>query len=118
MEENNLTIRDVIYRDMDALIMAKLKKDGNITLDHLIDIASYLAASLFRLRWKQKGELSDEEIGIVLGNIGDFCHEHFGDNFTQSDYDKIVKISQLLLQKPTFDDDSKTFFEEITKANK
>lgn len=117
MEENKLTIRDVIYRDMDALIMAKLKNDENISLDDLIDIASYLAASLFRIRWQQKGELTEEEVSIVLGNIGDFCHEHFGENFTQNDYDKIVKISQLLLQKPTFDEDSKTFFEEITKAN-
>ena len=117
MEEKELTIRDVIFRDMDTLIMAKLKNDGKISIDDLIDIASYLAASLFRTRWLQKGELSTEEVEVVLGNIGDFCNEHFGENFTQSDYDKIVKISQLLLQKPTFDDDSKTFFEEITKAN-
>jgi len=117
MEEKELTIRDVIFRDMDTLIMAKLKNDGKISIDDLIDIASYLAASLFRTRWFQKGELSTEEVEVVLGNIGDFCNEHFGENFTQSDYDKIVKISQLLLQKPTFDDDSKTFFEEITKAN-
>ena len=115
MEENNLTIRDVIYRDLDTLITAKLKNDGNISIDDLIDITSYLAASLFRARWHQKGELTQEEVSVVLGNIGDFCHEHFGDAFTQNDYDKIVKISQLLLQKPTFDDDSQSFFENILK---
>lgn len=117
MAEENLTIKDVIYRDMDALIMAKLKDGNNISIDDLIDISSYLAASLFRSRWKQKGELDNEEVNIILGNIGDFCNEHFGEYFTQKDFDKIVKISQLLLQKPTFDDDSKTFFEEILKAN-
>lgn len=117
MAEENLTIRDVIYRDMDTLIMAKLKDGKNISIDDLIDISSYLAASLFRTRWQQKGELSGEEVNVVLGNIGDFCNDHFGEYFTQNDFDKIVKISQLLLQKPTFDDDSKTFFEEILKAN-
>lgn len=117
MEENKLTIRDVIYRDLDAMIMAKLRRDQNITIDDLIDMASYLAASLYRARWKQKGELSQDEVNVILGNIGDFCHDHFVDQFTKSDFDKIVKISQLLLQKPTFDDDSKTFFEDILKAN-
>ncbi len=115
MEEKNITIKDIIYRDMDALIMAKLNDGENISIDDLIDIASYLAASLFRTRWKQKGELADEEINVVLGNIGNFCHEHFGEYFTQNDFDKIVKISQLLLQKPTFDDDSESFFKEILK---
>lgn len=115
MEEKELTIRDVIYRDMDAMIMAKLKNDSKISIDDLIDISSYLAAGLFRSRWKQKGELTESEVSVVLGNIGDFCFEHFGENFTQKDFDKIVKISQLLLQKPTFDDDSQTFFEDILK---
>ena len=41
--------------------------------------------------------------------------KHFGEYFTQQDFDKIVKISQLLLQKPTFDNDSKEFFDEILK---
>lgn len=115
MEEKNITIKDVIYRDMDALITAKLRHGENISIDDLIDIGSYLAASLFRSRWNQKGELANEEVNVVIGNIGDFCKEHFGENFTQNDFDKIVTISQLLLQKPTFDDDSKTFFEEILK---
>jgi len=116
MEEKEITIKDIIYRDMDILITAKLKDGKNISIDNLIDIAAYLAASLFRTRWNQKGELTNEEINIVLGNIGDFCNEHFGEYFTQNDFDKIVKISQLLLQKPTFDDDSKMFFEEIIKG--
>jgi hypothetical protein len=114
-KNNNITIKDVIYREMDSLITAKLKDGENISIDDLIDIGSYLAASLFRARWKQKGELAPEEINVVLGNIGDFCNEHFGDYFTQNDFDKIVKISQLLLQKPTFDDDSESFFHEILK---
>lgn len=117
MAEQELTIKDVIYRDLDLLITAKLKEGENISMDDLIDITSYLAASLFRTRWNQKGELSAEEINIVLGNIGNFCKEHFGEFFTQNDFDKVVKISQLLLQKPTFDEDSKTFFEDILKAN-
>lgn len=115
MEERQITIKDVIYRDMDQLIMAKLNGGENISIDDLIDIGSYLAASLFRSRWKQKGELAEEEVNIVLGNIGDFCHENFRDFFTQNDFDKIVKISQLLLQKPTFDDDSESFFYDILK---
>ena len=117
MEEKELTIKDIIYRDLDTLIMAKLKDGDNISINDLIDITSYLAASLFRTRWQQKGELTEEEVNIVLGNIGEFCHEHFGEFFTQSDFDKIVQISQLLLQKPTFDDDSKEFFDKILKAN-
>ncbi|MGU9938054.1 hypothetical protein F0358_13790 [Empedobacter brevis] len=116
MENKELTIRDVIYRDMDTLIMAKLRNGSNISMNDLIDISSYLAASLFRERWKQKGELNEEEVNIVLGNIGDFCNEHFGEHFKQEDFDKIVKISQLLLQKPTFDSDSQEFFETILKA--
>ncbi len=116
MEEKELTIRDIIYRDMDTLISAKLQNNGNISMDDLIDISSYLAASLFRTRWQQKGELSQEEVNVVLGNIGDFCHEHFGEYFSQNDFDKIVKISQLLLQKPTFDDESKEYFEKILKS--
>lgn len=116
MEEKELTIRDIIYRDMDTLISAKLQNNGNISMDDLIDISSYLAASLFRTRWQQKGELSQEEVNVVLGNIGDFCHEHFGEYFSQNDFDKIVKISQLLLQKPTFDDESKEYFENILKS--
>ncbi len=116
MENKELTIRDVIYRDMDTLIMAKLHNGSNISMNDLIDISSYLAASLFRERWKQKGELNEEEVNIVLGNIGDFCNEHFGEYFKQEDFDKIVKISQLLLQKPTFDSDSQEFFETILKA--
>lgn len=116
MEEKELTIRDVIYHDMDTLIMAKLQNGGNISIDDLIDISSYLAASLFRTRWQQKGELSKEEVNVVLGNIGDFCHEHFGEYFSQNDFDKIAKISQLLLQKPTFDDESKEYFENILKT--
>lgn len=115
MEERQITIKDVIYRDMDQLIMAKLNGGENISIDDLIDIGSYLAASLFRTRWKQKGELADEEVNIVLGNIGEFCHENFGEFFTQNDFNKIVKISQLLLQKPTFDDDAESFFQEILK---
>ena len=115
MKDKQITIRDVIYRDMDRLIMAKLNGGENISIDDLIDIASYLAASLFRSRWKQKGELTEEEVNVVLGNIGDFCHQNFGNFFTQNDFDKIVKISQLLLQKPTFDDDSESFFEAIIK---
>ena len=50
MENKDLTIREVIYRDMDTLIMAKLKNGSNISIDDLIDISSYLAASLFRER--------------------------------------------------------------------
>jgi hypothetical protein len=117
MEEKELTIRDVIYRDMDTLVMSKLRNGDNISINDLIDISSYLAASLFRQRWNQKGELATEEVNVVLGNIGDFCNDHFGEYFTQEDFDKIVKISQLLLQKPTFDNDSKEFFEEILKNN-
>ncbi|CAM3423329.1 hypothetical protein NZD85_02415 [Empedobacter stercoris] len=116
MENKELTIREVIYRDMDTMIMAKLRNGSNISIDDLIDISSYLAASLFRERWKQKGELSEGEVNVVLGNIGDFCNEHFGEYFTQQDFDKIVKISQLLLQKPTFDNDSQEFFDSILKT--
>ena len=117
MEEKQLTIREVIYRDMDTLVMAKLHNGENISINDLIDISSYLAASLFRQRWKLKGELTEEEVNIVLGNIGDFCNEHFGEYFTQQDFDKIVKISQLLLQKPTFDNDSQEFLDQIIKSN-
>lgn len=113
MEEKQITIKDVIYREMDKLIMGKLKDGENISIDDLIDIGSYLAASLFRSRWKQKGELNEDEVNIVLGNIGEFCYEHFGEYFNQKDFDKIVKISQLLLQKPTFDDDAESFFQSI-----
>ncbi len=116
MGEKELTIKDVIYRDMDTLVMAKLRNGENISINDLIDISSYLSASLFRQRWKQKGELSQEEVNVVLGNIGDFCNVHFGEYFTQEDFDKIVKISQLLLQKPTFDNDSQEFFDNILKA--
>lgn len=116
MENKELTIREVIYRDMDTMIMAKLRNGSDISIDDLIDISSYLAASLFRERWKQKGELSEVEVSVVLGNIGDFCNEHFGEYFQQTDFDKIVKISQLLLQKPTFDNDSQEFFDSILKA--
>lgn len=116
MENKELTIREVIYRDMDTMIMAKLRNGSDISIDDLIDISSYLAASLFRERWKQKGELSEGEVSVVLGNIGDFCNEHFGEYFQQTDFDKIVKISQLLLQKPTFDNDSQEFFDSILKA--
>ena len=116
MEEKQLTIREVIYRDMDTLVMAKLHNGENISINDLIDISSYLAASLFRTRWQQKGELSQEEVNVVLGNIGDFCNAHFGEHFTQEDFDKVVKISQLLLQKPTFDNDSEEFFDKILKA--
>ncbi len=115
--EEQLTIKEVVYRDMDTLIMAKVNKNESIDINDLIDISSYLAASLFRERWKQKGELNEEEINVVLGSVGDFCHDHFGEHFTQEDFDKIVKIAQLLLQKPTFDTDSKDFFDEIIKAD-
>ncbi len=116
MEEKNLTIREIIFRDMDTLITAKLNNGDSISINDLIDISSYLAASLFRQRWKQKGELSNEEVHVILGNIGDCCNAHFGEHFTQEDFDKVVKISQLLLQKPTFDNDSEEFFDKILKA--
>jgi hypothetical protein len=106
----NMNIQDMIYNQMNHFLDKSTDEDGQISYKTVIDIASWTGAYVIRQRHIQKESISEEEIQMVLGTIGNFCKESFGDDFTKEDFDLLSSKSLELLQRPTFDSDSREYF--------
>ncbi len=105
-------IQSVILNDLDTLLKAKSQHNG-LNIDDVIEIGAYVGASVLRSRFSATKEIKDNEINGVFGVIGNFYVQSFKGNFSQIEFDTLLKRSLELLQTPTFDQDSITFFNTI-----
>lgn len=105
-------IQDLIHQNIDALLTAQSNKE-DLTLAHIIEIGAYVAAGALRGRFAAEKEVSQEEINGVFGIIGDFYNEHFGEDFTESDFQAMTTQALQLLQRTTFDADLESYVDSI-----
>lgn len=105
-------IQDVILNDLDTLLKAKNNHNG-LNIEDVIEIGAYVGASVLRSRYSSTKEIKDNDIHGVYGIIGNFYVQNFKENFTQIEFDTLLKRSLELLQQPTFDQDSVNFFNQI-----
>lgn len=107
----NTTLQEMIYNQMNHFLQKTSENNGQISFDKVIEIATWTGAYIIRQRHIQNGSaVSQDEIQMVLGNIGNFCKESFGEDFTKEDFDLLSSKTLALLQKPTFDSDSREYF--------
>lgn len=106
----NMNVQEMIYNQMNHFLNKSSDKDGQVSYDTVIEIASWTGAYIIRQRHTQNGNVSEGEIQLVLGTIGNFCKEDFGDGFTQEDFNVVKSKTLELLQRPTFDSDSREYF--------
>lgn len=109
MQEQNTSVQEMIYSQMHHFLQ-KVSENGQISFDKVIEIATWTGAYVIRQRHIQNKEISQDEMQMVLGSIGNFCKENFGDNFTKEDFDLLSSKTLELLQKTTFDSDSREYF--------
>ncbi len=106
----NMNVQEMIYSQMNHFLDKSTDQNGQVSYETVIDIASWTGAYIIRQRHVQNGNISEDEMQLVLGTIGNFCKENFGDDFTQEDFDTVKSKSLELLQTPTFDSDSREYF--------
>src|SRR5690606_9363528 len=111
----NISVQQMSYNQINHFLNKSSDKNGQISYATVIEIASWTGAYIIRQRHIQNGNISEEEIQLVLGNIGNFCKESFGDDFTQEDFDSVKSKTLTLLQNPTFDADSTEYFKLFYK---
>lgn len=109
MMNPNASVQEMIYSQMHHF-MQKVADKGQVTFDKAVEVATWTAAFVIRQRHIQNGQITDTEIQMVLGTIGNFCKENFGDDFTQEDFNLLSIKTLELLKMPTFDSDSKEYF--------
>src|SRR5690554_903419 len=106
----NISLQEMIYNQMNHFLNKSIDQNGQVSYQTVIDIASWTGAYIIRQRHIQNGSISEDEMQLVLGTIGNFCKESFGEDFTQEDFDLLSSKTLELLQKPTFDSDSREYF--------
>lgn len=107
-----LNIQDVILNDLDKLLKAKSQHNG-LNINDVVEIGAYVGASVLRQRFKSTQKINDKEINGVFGVIGNFYVQSFKNNFSQIEFDRMLKRSLELLQTPSFDQDCLVFFDKI-----
>ncbi|CAM2765272.1 hypothetical protein [Weeksella virosa] len=108
----NITVKEMIYQQMDHFLGKAINQDHQITLSKVLEIAAWVSAFVIRQRHIQQGQITEEEMQMVMGSVGNFCHENFHDNFTQQEFNLLSDKILDLLKTPTFDQDAKTYFEQ------
>lgn len=106
----NPTVNEMIYSQLNHFLGKSTDANGQISFEKLLEIATWTGAYVIRQRHIQTNNVSQEEIQTVLGSIGNFCKENFGDSFTQEDFELVSSQTLELLKKPTFDSDSREYF--------
>ncbi len=106
----NLSVNDMIYKQMDHFLGKSINQNSQVTLAKVMEIASWVSAYTIRQRHIQNGNISEDEMQMVLGSIGNFCYEHFKDNFTQEEFNLVSAKTLDLLKTPTFDQDAQEYF--------
>lgn len=105
-----MSVEQMIYGQMNHFLDKSTDQNGQVAYDTVIEIACWTAAYVIRQRHLQTQNVPQDEIQLVLGTIGNFCKENFGDDFTEEDFELVTNDTLKLLQSPTFDADSRTFF--------
>lgn len=112
-----VTVQEVIISDLDRLLKAKSQHNG-LNIQDLQEIGAYVGASALRVRFAEKKEVTPEEINGVYGIIGNFYISHFKETFGQNEFNDMMHISLELLNRTTFDQDSKLFYDQIMSLKK
>ncbi len=105
-----MSVQEMIYSQMNHFLDKSTDQNGQVAYDTVIEIACWTAAYMIRQRHLQTQDVSQDEMQLVLGTIGNFCKENFGDDFTQEDFELVSKRTLELLQSPSFDTDAREFF--------
>jgi hypothetical protein len=106
----NMSIQEMIYNQMNHFLDKSTDQNGQVSYETVIDISAWTGAYIIRQRHIQNGSVSEDEMQLVLGTIGNFCKENFGDDFGQEDFEAVSSKALELLKRPTFDADSKEYF--------
>ncbi|WP_068599182.1 hypothetical protein ACF3NR_01315 [Vaginella massiliensis] len=109
----NKSVHDIIYDQMDHFLSKSINENNQLTLSKVMEIASWVSAYNIRQRHLEQGNISEDEMQMVLGAIGNFCYEHFKENFAQEEFNLVTTKTLDLLKTPTFDQDSKDYFEQF-----
>ncbi len=107
---SNMSVQEVIYNQMNHFLDKSTDQNGQVSYETVIDIAAWTGAYIIRQRHIQNGNVTEDEMQLVLGTIGNFCKENFGDAFNQEDFQTVGVKTLELLRRPTFDTDSKEYF--------
>lgn len=105
-----MNVQEMIYSQMNHFIDKSTDQNGQVAYDTVIEIACWTAAYVIRQRHLQTKDVLPDEMQLVLGTIGNFCKENFGDDFTQKDFELVSTQTLELLQSPGFDTDAREFF--------
>lgn len=105
-----MTVQEMLAQQMNHFIKKTVGQDGTISLNKVIEIGGYIGAYTIRTRHIQQGQVSNDEIELVIGTIGNFCHDHFTTQFLQEDFDHLKSRILELLKDPTFDASVKEYF--------
>ena len=105
-----MSVQEMIYSQMNHFFDKSTDQNGEVSYDTVIEIACWTAAYMIRQRHLQTQDVSQDEMQLVLGTIGNSCKENFGDDFTQEDFEVISKRTLELFQSPSFDTDARDFF--------
>lgn len=106
----NISVQEMIYNQMNHFLGKSTDTNGQISFEKLLEIATWTGAYVIRQRHIQNKEISQDEMQMVLGSIGNFCKENFGDSFTKEDFELVSSQTLELLKRPTFDSDSREYF--------
>lgn len=109
------SVQEMIYAQMDHFLSKSLNENNQVSLGKIMEIASWVSAYVIRQRHVQNGSITEEEMQVVLGTVGNFCHHHFQDNFNQEEFNWVVSKTLELLNTPTFDQDADQYFGQFYK---
>lgn len=103
-----MTIEDVIKQHLDQLLVLK-SKNSPLTLEVLIEIGAYVGGGVLRGRFSAQKEVLVEEVNGVFRIIGQFFHDHFGEDFTAAAFVKMKDRALVLMQDTSFDANLEAF---------
>ena len=106
----DMNVNDMIYHQMDHFLAKSTNQNSQVTLSKVMEIASWVSSFTIRQRHIQNGSISEDEMQAALGAVGNFCYEHFKENFTQEEFNLVTAKTLELLKTPTFDQDVQEYF--------
>lgn len=107
-----MTIQELINQQMDHFV-AKLAAKGELSIEKITEVTTHIAAYLIRNRHIQNGNISDNEIHMVLQSIANYLEQNFENQFEETDFINIKNETLNLLKEPTFDQDIQDYFKQF-----
>lgn len=114
MEDLKSKLEMTITLELQGLISLINSKNGSISKNQILELASYIGANFLSIAIKEEGQMTKREFDAVYGNINDFILHNYHNEISPEDLQKMMINSVGVLQGSDPKNDIDTYFKRIT----